>query len=773
MSNINKAVKVVDGYVLMQDGTVYYKKAIDTGFEKIPGISGVVDLTNHFVLKSNRKVYIFSQEGLGIQIAGLSGITAFSNSGNNYLGLTSRGDVWTWNDSYWYYAPERIVPTQIPGLTDVKAIAVGGWYHYLAVKTDGTVWGWGSNSSGQLGTGNTTAQPTPVQIAGLADIASIVTTISSSFALKADGTVWGWGSNSAGQLGIGNTTDQLSPVQIPGLTDIASIAPTNYNSFAVSTEGIVWAWGANWNGELGIGNTTNQSSPVQISTLSNVTSVSVSSRSFLAVQADGSVWSWGYNDIESHDTPIRILTEPSAEKVFITSDELSYAITQDGNVYCWGRNYDGYIDGQNMRVMTPVLVFPSTCPKPTGLSATHNASYALLPDKTVCKVGEGETVSTQVAGLSYVKAIAANWALKEDGTVWYIVNGQAYEYTEISGCIAISHLQEWNDQIYQIHLLKSDGTVWVVWDRCNYDEYMYMDLWQVDGLSDVTAIASGKTQALVLKSDGTVCCLDWGGWYSGTPIMTNVTSVIAGGDYGFAVKTDGSIWNCFGEYAPFQFQGSVSAVAGNVIVRPDGTLWECETIIENNTPAIVTSQLFDQDNVEKIVSSSVYVEGDHYLILQSTGEVYGWGCNRHCQLGLPFSLYAPPTLIFDVSGCIPEEPEDNGLGEGEELDLTLTEGKTEYVTIACESVVSFEDVEITLEYDPVMLAVNNIAAQIIGNSATSGQIPETYLDIHSHQNGQVVFSVTKQVPDEKECSGLVTLIEFTALQTGPTTLRFC
>ena len=98
----------------------------------------------------------------------------------------------------------------VSSLSGVTAVS-GGSSYSLALKNDGTVWAWGSNSSGQLGTGNTTNSKVPVQVPSLSGVIAIAAGTSGlnyhSLALKADGTVWAWGDNNYGQLGTGNTTE--------------------------------------------------------------------------------------------------------------------------------------------------------------------------------------------------------------------------------------------------------------------------------------------------------------------------------------------------------------------------------------------------------------------------------------------------------------------------------------------------------------------------------------------------------------------------------------
>ncbi|MCK4261195.1 MAG: hypothetical protein KAX49_19630 [Halanaerobiales bacterium] len=94
----------------------------------------------------------------------------------------------------------------------VKPMVAAGTFHTIALKSDGTVWTWGYNWSGQLGDGTISHKTTPVQVSNLSDITAIAAGDSHTIALKSDGTVWTWGHNYYGQLGDGTTSNKTTPV---------------------------------------------------------------------------------------------------------------------------------------------------------------------------------------------------------------------------------------------------------------------------------------------------------------------------------------------------------------------------------------------------------------------------------------------------------------------------------------------------------------------------------------------------------------------------------
>jgi alpha-tubulin suppressor-like RCC1 family protein len=106
-------------------------------------------------------------------------------------------------------------PVQVGTLTDWSTVQAGD-FHSVGTKTDGTLWTWGLNDSGQLGLGVVTNRSSPVQLGTLATWNKSSAGVSFTMAIKTDGTLWGWGLNTGGQLGldaIGNF-NKSSPVQV-------------------------------------------------------------------------------------------------------------------------------------------------------------------------------------------------------------------------------------------------------------------------------------------------------------------------------------------------------------------------------------------------------------------------------------------------------------------------------------------------------------------------------------------------------------------------------
>lgn len=246
-------------------------------------------------------------------------VTAISAGGSTSAALTISGKVYAWGDGgQGQRGDGTFSPAQTPWPVDtsgvlngktITKISVGG-NHMLARSSEGKVYAWGLNNSGQLGNGSGTAQfPTPsaVDMTGVLS-GKTVTAVSAgsdfSLALTSEGKVYAWGSNYSGTLGNGTTTDSNVPVAVnmsgvlAGKTVIAIIAGYGH-ALALTDEGKVYGWGSG-GGAIGDGTTDMRTSPVAVVTsgaLAGKYVIAIKASQFhsLALTADGKVYAWGYN----------------------------------------------------------------------------------------------------------------------------------------------------------------------------------------------------------------------------------------------------------------------------------------------------------------------------------------------------------------------------------------------------------------------------------------------------------------------------------------------
>jgi alpha-tubulin suppressor-like RCC1 family protein len=277
--------------------------------------------------------------------------------GNNMYGAL--GDGTTVDQAYAVY---------VQGLDAEVAAVAAGSYHTCALTVNGGVKCWGANSSGQLGNGTTTGSSIPVDVTGLTSgVVSISAGTDVSCAVTAAGGVKCWGWNGTGQLGDGTTTHRSTPVDVTGLTSSAQ-AVTVGDSFtcALTTGGGVKCWGSNMYGRLGNGTTNNSSIPVDVVGLpSGAASLSLGAFHACAVTTTGAAQCWGLNSsgqlgdgtTTDHLIPIGVSDLASGVEKVSNGGVFTCALTAGGGVKCWGANYSSQLgDGTTTYSSIPVDV---------------------------------------------------------------------------------------------------------------------------------------------------------------------------------------------------------------------------------------------------------------------------------------------------------------------------------------------------------------------------------------------------------------------------------
>ncbi|MDZ7815265.1 MAG: hypothetical protein U5N86_04435 [Planctomycetota bacterium] len=200
------------------------------------------------------------------------------------------------------------------GATVQQSRISAGRCHTLCVDKDGSLWAWGQNEYGQIGTGKggDSKEPLPVRVSkpqGMGNVVSISAGGYHSLALCEDGSLWAWGWNYFGQLGNGKGGEEDSKVLLPvrvlkpeGMGDVVAISAGRFHSLALCEDGSLWAWGDNEHGQSGNGKGGEWESkellPVRVSKpegMGEVLAISSGLAHNLALCEDGSLWAWGYN----------------------------------------------------------------------------------------------------------------------------------------------------------------------------------------------------------------------------------------------------------------------------------------------------------------------------------------------------------------------------------------------------------------------------------------------------------------------------------------------
>ena len=226
-------------------------------------------------------------------------------SKRNTFAIKTDGTLWTWgSDIYGALGDNSTVNKSSPvtvsgGGTTWKQIAAGSFALGAAIKTDGTLWTWGYNPTGALGNNSVVNKSSPITVSGGGTTwKQVAAGMEMVAAIKTDGTLWTWGIAYAGQLGDNSTINKSSPITVSGGgTTWSKVACGYYMTAAIKTDGTLWAWGYNGAyGQLGNQSMADQSSPITVAGGgTNWKQVSCGIQHVLAIKTDGTLWSWGYN----------------------------------------------------------------------------------------------------------------------------------------------------------------------------------------------------------------------------------------------------------------------------------------------------------------------------------------------------------------------------------------------------------------------------------------------------------------------------------------------
>ena len=326
---------------------------------------------------------------------------------NHTLAINSRGELYAWgkNDSgelgIGTAADNELAPQRVGNDDDWEAVS-GGYYHSLALKSDGTLYSWGKNDRGQLGISGNENKTTPQQVGNAGDWKAVSGGGDHSLALKSDNTLYAWGANSAGQLGNGEngadftdkSKDKTAPIQIGTDRDWQTISAKEYYSAALKDTGVLYTWGQNGVGELGLGDTTNRNSPTQIST--GWQAVSGGGSATLAIKTDNTLYAWGFNgerqlglgDTTNRNSPTQI---SAGWKAAAMGKSHSLALKDDGTLYTWGYNVVGQLGlGDNVARDRPAKVGSDTDWK--AVDGGEVFSFALKSNGTLYAMGFSESL---------------------------------------------------------------------------------------------------------------------------------------------------------------------------------------------------------------------------------------------------------------------------------------------------------------------------------------------------------------------------------------------
>ena len=387
------------------------------------------------------------------------------------------------------------VPVAVTMPRQTFAVGTGAGSHtYFAISEDGVLWGWGSNEqpvrefmsrvdfTGIIGDGSTVAyHDTPVKI--MEDVVSVATSGLHTMAIRTDGSLWGWGYNNFGQVGDGTTTNHSTPVKI--MEDVAAVSAAlkfcrqgtmSGSTAAIRTDGTLWTWGIN------------AYTPTQ--KMENVIAVFPTWSEWYVIQADNSMWRISTNvlgdgrppekffeDVAAFSSGGSIITSCGSLFSIIATDFLitgevltmphfgrnpslimgdavavsthsstTMVVRTDGSLWAWGRNASGRIgDGTITMIGFGADFMPITV-------ADNDRSYPIhiMDDVRDVFISELRTMAT-----------------KNDGSlwVWGHIQGDVNEYDGLNTHrLSPDHLMDDVRHVVKhgetALILQNDGTLW-------------------------------------------------------------------------------------------------------------------------------------------------------------------------------------------------------------------------------------------------------------------------------------------------------------------------
>jgi len=360
----------------------------------------------------------------------------------SFIDQYNPGSLWTWGyNAYGQLGDNTVSTRQSPIQTIANTTnwiqVSAGIYHVSGIKSDGTLWIWGYNNNGELGDNTVVRKSSPVQtVAGANNWIQVSCGEAATGAIKSDGTLWMWGSNGSGQLGDNTITKKSSPVQtVAGGNNWKQVSvgtsAISTVSAAINISGQLFLWGYNGYGALGDNTRTNKSSPVQtVSGGTNWKQVSCGDSHVGAIKTDGTLWMWGNNGsgqlgdntTNSSSSPVQTVSGGTNWKQVSCGWAITGAIKTDGTLWLWGEGPGGQLgDNTITKKSSPIqTVAGGTNWKQVSISAFHSTglktdgtlwtwgynTYGELGDNTTTK--KSSPIQTVSGGTNWKQVSAGN-----------------------------------------------------------------------------------------------------------------------------------------------------------------------------------------------------------------------------------------------------------------------------------------------------------------------------------------------------------------------------
>nr|XP_022328228.1 E3 ubiquitin-protein ligase HERC2-like isoform X2 [Crassostrea virginica] len=362
-----------------------------------------------------------------------------------------------------YYTSLSPTLQQLNGFGDREVIRIAthpDGKHYMGLTSDGDVYSWGNGDGGKLGHGDYINREEPVLITGLSgkQVAKICCGSTYSVALTTNGEVYSWGKGNFGRLGHGSSEDQTTPILLKffkghRIVDIAC-GSGDAQTLAVTDSGAVYSWGDGDYGKLGRGGNDGCKTPKVVEKLmgQEVVRVYCGPQFSLALTKSGVVYSWGKGDNfrlghgtedhVRHPKQIEGLASKRVKDISIGSLHCM-AVTEDGELYGWGRNEQGQLGNASISNLTePTLI--------AGMEGKNIIGVACGPNQTVAWTSGGQwMVGSRVPFIVDVCKSTFEQLDELLGEVCLDMDGQSdWPPPQDKECLAVAGLNLLNLQFY-------------------------------------------------------------------------------------------------------------------------------------------------------------------------------------------------------------------------------------------------------------------------------------------------------------------------------------